>query len=169
MSRAGRAVGRASSLDRRLAAFVVVLSALLAANNLLPYVGLREDSCQAMFSGLAPERASNNHLFMPQRSVGDHWQYLREVRVEVDPPPGTERTAYLAAWLAREDRIVNADAVRAVVWQLCREGHAVRLSYRDPISGRAARDGDACEGRFGSPSWWIPVRLYETDLPAEAL
>lgn len=165
MSDARRASSRRPSLDRRLGAFVVTLSALLAANNLLPYVGLREDSCQAMFSGLSPKRTSNNHFFMPQRSLGDHWQYLREVRVEVDPPPGTERTAYLAGWLGREDRRLNTDAVRAVVWQLCREGHEVRLSYRDPISDRIERDGDACEGRFGSPSWWIPVRLYETDVP----
>ena len=154
-----------SSLDRRLGAFVVVFSALLAANNLLPYLGLREDSCQAMFSGLGSGPTSNNHLFMPQRSVGDRWQYLRDVSVEVDPPPATERTAYLAGWLGREDRRLNTDAVRVVVWQLCREGHAVRLSYREPIGGRIEQDAHACEGRFGSPSWWIPVRLYETDVP----
>lgn len=162
---AGSARSR-TPLDRRLGAFVVVAGVLLAANNLLPYAGLRDDSCQTMFSGLSWSASSNNHLFMPQRALGDRWEYLEAVRAAIDPPAGSERAAYLADWLSREDRVVNVDAVRAVVWQLCREGHRVRLSYRDPITGRAMSEANACDGRFGSPSWWIPVRLYETDLPA---
>lgn len=154
------------ALDRTLCAFVAAVSVLLATNNLLPYAGLRDDSCQTMFSGLSWSATSNNHLFMPQRALGDRWQYLHGVRADLDPPARSQRARDLLGWLNREERILNVDAIRAVIWQLCREGHRVRLSYRDSDSRRPKSETNACDGRYGSPSWWIPVRLYETDLPA---
>lgn len=152
-------------LEVRLGGFVAVLCGLLFANNLLPYVGGRDDSCQTMFSGLHWSEAENNHLFLPQRPLFDSWQYVRSVHAELDPAsPRDARTAYLAEWLDRPDRQLNVDAVRAVVHQICGAGHRVRMTYRD-ASG-AHEVADACEDpRWSSPSWWIPVRLYETDLP----
>jgi hypothetical protein len=123
-----------------------------------------------MFSGLEWDVRSNNHLFMPQRPLGDRWQYLRGVRAELEPPPADQRTAELARWLDRPDRRLNIDAVRAVLWQLCRAGHRVRLRYGDPIEGRERYAADVCrDAHLARPSFWIPVRLYETDIPlAEA-
>lgn len=148
-------------LDVRLGVFVGIVCALLALNNLLPYAGLRDDSCQTMFSGLEWGARKNNHAFMPQRALADRWTYLSGVRADVDPPPSDARTRRLARWLDRPERRLNVDAVRAVVWQLCGAGHRVRLSHD-------GRSYDACEHpRFARPALWIPVRLYETDLPEQ--
>lgn len=153
-------------LDVRLGGFVVALCALLFANDLLPYAGGRDDSCQTMFSGLDWAGSWNNHVFLPQRPLFDSWEYLSSVRAEIDPVgPRDERIAYLHEWLDRPDRRFNVDAVRAVVFQICDAGHRVRMTYRD-ASGARREVANACEDEgLSSPSWWIPVRLYETDLP----
>lgn len=152
-------------LDARLGVFVVGLCLLLGANNLLPYAGGRDDSCQTMFSGLDWNGRWNNHAFLPQRPLFDSWQYLVEVRADLEPEaPHDARVADLARWLDRPDRRLNLDAVRAVVFQICRAGHRVRISYRDARGEHQVQN--ACEdAHLRSPSWWIPVRLYETELP----
>lgn len=154
------------ALERRLGVYIAVVCALLGVNNTLPYFGLRDDSCQTMFSGLDWDEDWNNHLFMPQRPLGDRWRYVHDVEAEVDPAPANERTAHLASWLVRPERRVNVDALRAVVWQLCDEGHRVRLEYRD--GRRLERHTNACaHATLATPMWWMPVRLYDTDLPSE--
>lgn len=154
-------------LDVRLGGLVLALCLLLALNNLLPYVGGRDDSCQTMFSGLHWSEHENNHLFLPQRPLFDSWEYVRSVRAELAPEaPRDARVAYLAEWLNRPERQINVDALRAVLSQICGAGHRVRLAYVDARGARREHE-DACrEGSVSSPSWWIPVRLYETDLPA---
>lgn len=154
-------------LDRRLGAFVAVIAALLCANNLLPYVGGRDDSCQTMFSGLHWKATENNHLFMPQRALFDSWEYVRGVEAELEPPrPRDPRIGELAAWLNRRDRQINVDALRAVLYQICGAGHRVRLRWIDARNVRRETD-DACgDEALSSPCWAIPVRLYETDGPA---
>lgn len=140
------------------------LCSLLCANNLLIYFGGRDDSCQAMFSGLHWDAHGNNHVFVPETYLFDHWEELSAVRAEVAPAPGEERTRRLVAWLNRPARRLSIDAVRAVTFQLCRDGHRVRLTYRDHRGEHVVRD--ACgDARLSSPSWWIPVRLYDTDFP----
>lgn len=153
-------------LKRRLSAFVFALCSLLCANNLLIYVGGRDDSCQAMFSGLSWDAYGNNHVFVPQAYLFDHWELLSAVRAEITPSPRSERARQLEKWLNRPARRLSIDAVRAVMFQLCRGGHRVRLSYRDHRGEHVSEN--ACEDpRLSRPSWWIPVRLYETDF-AEA-
>ncbi len=156
---------------RRLIAYLVALCALQTAHNLLPYVGLRDDSCQTMFCGLEWGAHWNNHHFMPQRMVGDLWAYHTDVEATLAPaPPPGSRAAHLARWLNQEDRALNTEATRAVIHQLCAGGYRVRLRYRDAI-GRDLREAeDACrEPALSEPAWWIPVRLFETDLPEELL
>jgi hypothetical protein len=143
-----------------VAGFVVLVGGLLTLNNLLPYVGMRDDSCQTMFSGLNWTARSNNHAFMPQRAIGDRWVYLVGVEASIDPVPSNARDRHLARWLDRPDRRLNIDAVRAVVRQLCEE-HEVEITYR----GRAR---DACADPYFSRQTWAPVRLYETDVPSGA-
>lgn len=155
-------------LDRRLLLFVAGLCALLAVNNTLPYFGLRDDSCQTMFSGLSWSATENNHLLVPQRAVSDLWDYVEDVHAEIEPaPPASAEVGYLVEWLNQEDRRLNTEALRASVRQICDAGHAVRLTYRDPATERLETAANACEvDRLSSPAWWVPVRLYETDLPA---
>ena len=154
-------------LDRRLALFVAGLCALLVVNDSLPYLGLRDDSCQTMFSGLDWTATENNHLFVPQHAVADLWAYFTDVHATLEPAqPASAEVGYLAEWLDQPDRRLNTEALRASVRQICDAGHAVRLTYRDPETGRLETAPNACEvERLSAPAWWIPVRLYETDLP----
>lgn len=154
-------------LDRRLAIFIATLGLALFVNNAFPYLGLRDDSCQAMFSGLEWAASTNNHVFVPQYALSDRWAYHTEVSAELTPvaEPFT-RAAYLERWLNQSERRLNTEATRAVVRQVCDAGHTVRMSYRDP-EGRRHEGVDACgDDTLSSPAWWIPVRLYETDIPA---
>jgi hypothetical protein len=152
-------------LEKRLGVFVAIVCTLLFANNLLPYVGLRDDSCQTMFSGLDWSDRWNNHVFMPQRALSDRWSWLEGVDVEVEPAPRDPRSAHLARFLDRSDRRLNIDAVRAALSQLCADGHRVRLEHRR--GARVIRHANACDhDHLSRRARWIPVRLYETDLPA---
>lgn len=157
----------ARRLDRRLALYVGAVCVAVFVHDSLPYLGLRDDSCQTMFSGLSWSATENNHLFVPQHAVSDLWDYVGDVEAAIDPPqPASAEVGYLVGWLNQEDRRFNTEALRAVVDQICRAGHRVRLTYRDPATGRMATAANACEvDALASPAWWIPVRLYETDLP----
>jgi hypothetical protein len=157
------------ALARRSTVFAVTVCALLAVNDSLPYLGVRDDSCQTMFSGLSWSADENNHLFIPQRAVSDLWVYWTDVRARLDPPvPEHGRAADLARWLSQEDRAYNDEALRVVVDQLCDLGHRVSLERRREESEGAERIDDACTSGSLAPRWWIPVRLYETDFPADA-
>jgi hypothetical protein len=151
---------------------VVTLAAwitLLAVNDALPYLGLRDDSCQTMFSSLEWTARSNNHLFVPQYALSDQWLYLDVRDVEIQPLP-TERFArYAAEWLTAPARLRNAEAIRVAAFRLCTAGHQVSFSVRaehDPGPPRSIADACA-DPTYSRPRAWIPVRLYETDEPAE--
>lgn len=147
----------------------MLLCSLQALHNLLPYAGLRDDSCQTMFSGLEWGAHWNNHLFMPQRMVGDLWAYHSDVEASVEPAaPALGRDAHLVEWLDQPERALNTEATRAVVQQLCARGYRVRMRWRDGVDRRTREVEDACAAAdLSTPRWWIPVRLYETDLPEE--
>lgn len=143
-----------------------MLGGLLSINNLLPYAGARDDSCQTMFSSLDWWEGGNNHLYMPQRMLTDAWASWTDVRVELDPPvEGHGRVRDLRDWLQQERRALNTDAVRAVVGQICERGHRVRMTYRPAVHGSSPRTvEDACAvPELSRRRWWIPVRRYETD------
>lgn len=143
-----------------------MLGALLCVNNLLPYAGLRDDSCQTMFSSLDWWEGGNNHLYMPQVMLSDTWGSWTDVHVELDPPvEGFGRVRELDRWLNQERRALNKEAVRIVVRQLCDRGHRVQMRYRNSVHGSEPREvDDACEvSELSEPAWWVPVRRYETD------
>jgi len=157
---------------------------LWAVNDALPYVGLRDDSCQTMFSslewGVGPDgRSWNNHLVVPQHMVSSLWSYLevREVRITGEARDARERA--LVRWLSREGYALHVEAVRVVVSQLC-EHHTISLEVRTRVAvpsggwGPAGpleqapfeRIEDACaEPDLSEPHVLIPVRLFETDYP----
>jgi hypothetical protein len=149
-------------LRRRAIAFGALLCLALTVNNLLPYLGVRDDSCQTMFSGLDWAAESNNHLFVPQHAVSDLWRYWYDVRVELDPPaPEHGRVADLRGFLDQPTRRLNDEAVRVVVRQICERGHVVRLTRRAARDAEVEVIEDACADPRLAPRWWIPVRLYE--------
>ncbi|MEM9071699.1 MAG: hypothetical protein AAGE52_24535 [Myxococcota bacterium] len=156
---------RRRRLTRRLQAFVALLAITLSANNLLPYLGLRDDSCQTMFSSLHWSDEGNNHLYMPQHMVSDIWSGYVDVSATLDPPPeGYGRVKDLHDWLSQENRVLNTEAVRVVVRQICDRGHAVALRYRRSPEGPLEEAANACgEPTLSEPHWWVPIRLYETD------
>ena len=152
---------------RGLTTAAVVLGGLLSVNNLLPYLGVRDDSCQTMFSGLDWKADSNNHYLAPQRAITDLWDYYGDVEAHVSPWPGDgSEGELLVQWLNRSDREANTEAVRVAVAQLCDAGHAVQLRIRRRGAPAFEDYPDACAVPFLSrPSRLIPVRLYETDRP----
>lgn len=154
-----------AELERRLRAFIVALVAVVSLHDLLPYVGLRDDSCQTMFCGLEWRADVNNHWFMPQRALADSWSYLTEVEVDVSPAPG-EHARRLVRWLEQPERELNMEATRVVVAQLCGAGHRVAMRYRRVGDPTARSTPDACrEPSLSAPRSLVPVRLYETDFP----
>ncbi|MCA9605358.1 MAG: hypothetical protein KC619_07175 [Myxococcales bacterium] len=156
---------RPSRTDVWPLAWIALLSLALIVNDLLPYVGLRDDSCQTMFSGLEPEEASNNHYLAAQRTWSDIGRYYTDVSATLEPPPEPyTRAADLHAFLQQPERELNAEAVRVVVRQLCDRGHRVDLRYRDRRVARHAPD--ACgEPALSRPHAWIPVRLHDSHIP----
>jgi len=152
-------------MEARLRLFIVLVATLLVANNLLPYVGLRDDSCQTMFSGLRWWPGGNNHHLMPQSMVSDFWRFYVDVSAELDPPaPEHGRAADLLEWLNREGREKNIEAIRAVVRQLCDRGHRVELTYRFSYDDGPAQVAQACDDPvLSDPHALIPIRLHDSD------
>lgn len=152
---------------------MAVWAGLLACNDTLPYFGLRDDSCQTMFSGLDWGDDYNNHFFLPQRMRTDFWASWQTRAVRVEPWPTERRLRFVAEWLADDDREHGTEATRAAIDQLCRAGHSVALEARraarpnDPHRGPEApfeRFDDACVVPvLAAPHRWIPVRLFDTD------
>ncbi len=150
----------------RARAALGALALLLSVNNALPYFGLRDDSCQAMFSSLHWEAEGNNHLFLGQYMLSDLWTGWYDVHAEVDGDlDGHEQD--LVRWLNQAHRQLNTEATRALVRHLCDRGRRVGLLYRHPEESIPRYVGDACSvPALSEPHAWIPVRLYETDGPA---
>jgi hypothetical protein len=157
----------AGQLERRLGAVVVAWALLLAANDALPYLGLRDDSCQTMFSGLEWGERETNHLFLPQHAVSDVWAYVEIRDLALTPRPGDGRLVSIAAWLERPERALNTEALRVATRQLCDGGIAVSLATRRTDGRRGwIEHRDACaDPSVSSPHARVPVRLYETDIP----
>jgi hypothetical protein len=154
-----------SRLGRALAITIAVWASLLALNDSLPYLGLRDDSCQTMFSGLEWSERGNNHAFVPQHAVSDVWAYVETSELEISPPPSA-RLAQIADWLERPGRVRNTEALRVAIRQLCDGGVRVSLTTQRIDGGEPVRHADACsDPSVSSPHAWVPVRLYETDLP----
>lgn len=150
--------------SERIALFVMCSWATFwVANNFFPYFGLRDDSCQTMFSSLDCHQGRNNHLVMPQHMVWDGWQYvtLSDVFISgfrVDFPDDARMD-----WLRLPNRAFNMEALRVNVSRLC-EHHQISFTARSTETGESIVVRDACSSpSFSSPSSWIPVRLYETD------
>jgi len=153
------------AIRRRLGVVVVLLALVQVANNLLPYVGGRDDSCQTMFSGLDIGPEHNNHRLMPHRLMGDLWVYYLDLEVGIEPAP-TGRAADLAAWLRMPEVQHNAEAVRVAVRQLCDAGHRVQIRARTRYDETPLVRADACaDPRFSAPHSFIPVRLYDSHIP----
>jgi len=164
-------------------------AALCSLHNALPYLHVRDDSCQTMFSSLDQGVDWNNHTFMPQTSWGDQWRYVELHDVAIEGDARDEREAMLSEWLSAPSHAFNMEALRVVNAQLC-EAHRISFSYRavdvpashaligasvhsrDEVRTRFraatpfAHVEDACrESRWSSPNRLIPVRLFETDFP----
>lgn len=173
-----------SRTERTARVAIALWASLWAINDLLPFVGGRDDSCQTMFSSLewgeADEdgRAWNNHLFMPQRMLLDGWVLLEVEDVRIGGGRLDARGRALARWLRRPARARSLESVRVSVAQLCEANHTVALRYRRHWPRPSGRWGeahapdpflvvpDACAEPFlSSPAWWVPVRRYETDFP----
>lgn len=153
-------------LEGRLKGIIAAWALLLAANNMLPYLGLRDDSCQTMFSSLSWGEHWNNHYFVPQRMTSDIWAYLEISDVTIAPTPARDtRLRWIAEWLNAPRRLRNTESVRVAVDQLCRAEHRVALTTRrsDRPDDPFTRYDDACAAPELAPHRWIPVRLHETD------
>ena len=149
--------------ETTLRCFLGLLGALLIANKLLPYVGLRDDSCQTMFSSLEWSEDDNNHLFMPQHAAMDQWAYRVDVEVSVDPEPEENgHDDMLLRWLRQPERALNTEAMRVVLHQLC-QNRQVSVRWRMQHDDVAHASEDGCSDDTLSAPTGVPFRLFETD------
>lgn len=155
-------------LRRAMAIATTVWAGLLAVNDSLPFFGLRDDSCQTMFSDMEYGADWNTHWLVPQHAVSDVWASLDVRDVHIAPEPAEPEAMAVARWLTRADRVRNTEAVRVAVWQLCRRGHRVALDVRRTDGAHPlVHHDDACAvPELAEPHLWVPVRLYDTDGPA---
>jgi len=93
--------------------------------NLQPYLGLRYQSCQTMYSGLSL-LPPGNHLFLPRLRWSDVGDYFEHARIADDPPH-----PYL-----------NREFARAELQRRCAAGQPVSFEHED--AGRVRRIADAC-------------------------
>jgi hypothetical protein len=139
---------------------------LFATHNFLPYLGLRWESCQTMYSGLRTGRSGNNHLFVPQWSLSSVNTYYRVATLEIQPPPTASDPSELrslgAAIKQLPDVTVNDEALRRIVHTACRANRRVKLDYRTVEGDRIAVSvDDACRDPRFQPRRWFPVELYD--------
>jgi hypothetical protein len=139
---------------------------LFAAHNFLPYLGLRWESCQTMYSGLRTGRWGNNHLFLPQWSVSSINTYYRVAEIEIHPPPAASDPSELRslgdAIKQLPDVVVNDEALRRIVQTACQANRRVKLDYHTVEGDRIAVSlDDACRDRRFQPRRWFPVELYD--------
>ena len=160
----------AGALERRLGVAVACWALLIAANDSLPYLGLRDDSCQTMFCSMGWGQDWNSHFFVPQITLSDLWASWDTREVEIEPWPTEQRLRYVAEWLADDAREKSTESTRVVVDQLCSAGHRVSFWARrsvhegDPPAEPYVHYADACSvPMLSAPHRWIPVRLYDTD------
>jgi hypothetical protein len=159
-----------STSDRRgrrlLPATMFLTWALFAAHNLLPYLGIRWESCQTMYSGLRTGRSTNNHLFMPQWSLSSVNTYYRVGTLEVHPPPAESDAPEIRslgdAIKQLPGVVVNDEALRRIVDTACRARRRVKLAYSSVEGERMAVSlNDACGDPRFQPRRWLPVELYD--------
>jgi hypothetical protein len=93
--------------------------------NLQPYLGLRQLSCQTMYSGLSL-LPPGNHLFLPRLRWSDVGDYFENARIAGDSPH-----SYL-----------NQEFARAELQRRCADGQPVSFEFNE--GGRSRRIADAC-------------------------
>jgi hypothetical protein len=147
-----------------LRAIMVVAWVAFAIHNFLPYLGLRWQSCQTMYSGLRTGRTTNNHLFVPQWSLSSVNTYYRVARFELDPPVPASETSDLRfipeAIKDLSNVVVSDEGLRRIVHNACRARRTVRLDYRTMEGDRVTLDDACLDSRF-QPRAWLPVELYD--------
>jgi hypothetical protein len=160
----------AARSDRRckrlLPAMICLIWGLFAVHNFLPYLGVRWESCQTMYSGLRTGRSGNNHLFLPQWSLSSVNTYYRVAALEIQPPPTASDPAELRslgdAIKQLPDVVVNDEALRRIVHTACRAKRRVKLDSRTVEGDRIAVSlEDACGDPRFQPRRWFPVELYD--------
>ena len=162
--------GMAEAYGRKMGWAVAAVALLLTANNCLPYLGVRLDGCQTMFSGLAFTEASNNHLLIPQRTISD----VGDCRGRREGPLLTTARRHPAGGAVRlagerPPRLPPGGAAPRRCTGCAPAGISIELAYRTEADGGATfRSGDAC-GTVGldPPRWWLPFRLFPPARPRQ--
>jgi hypothetical protein len=126
-------------------------------NNALPYVGLRFEGCQTMFSGLITLGRSNNHWFMPQLFDGSPDDYISDLQVKIAPQPLREDDLRLLSWMRRGPVRHNFEAVKWAVWRLCRRLTLQGVQFRE---GQTTVMSIAPCTDVPHPNFALPFRLY---------
>lgn len=149
----------AAGISRRILVFLVVLDGAYILNCLSPYLGLKFENSQAMYSQL--DARARNHFLMPSlpRALGQ--AYVRDVRVEV--PPALEAESAGLQWFIRaaneSGRLVHLQFLDHHFARLCDPPPAapIRLSYTTE-AGVVARHDDVCaDPELRDP---FPISLY---------
>ena len=148
--------------SRKRSFFCLLLIVFFLVHNFLPYLGLRFESCQTMFSNLrfSPSGNLNNHLVIGQFKLSDLGTYLNLVELKIiwrSPPSAIERQKEL---FLRNSRWVNTEALHWILSSLCSRVEFISASVTLDLL-RYQKINNLCgDSSYLTPHWWIPIQLY---------
>lgn len=148
-----------STVARRICIFVVVLDVLYVVNCLSPFLGLKFENSQAMYSQL--DARARNHLVLPPLPVFGEPVYVRDVAIDLPPALEDEGAAlqWFTRWANENGRSLHLPFFDYHFARLCdaSSGARIRLRYTAE-SGAAVVHEDVCaESELRDP---FPIGLY---------
>lgn len=142
--------------------FSQILILLFLTHNLLPYFGLRFESCQTMFSNfeISPDGGLNNHFFFRQSSLSDLGTYvsLRDLQIKWQQPPSVKHETQEI--FLREASWLNVEALRWILKGMCSQVEFISAEVsQDRLSYRKIKN--LCLNEYyNNPRLFIPIQLY---------
>jgi len=148
--------------SKKRASLCFLLIGVFFIHNLLPYLGLRFESCQTMFSNLrlSPNGQLNNHLVTGQFRISDLGTYLnlKELSIIWRSPPSLieeEKELFL-----KKSRWVNTEALRWILKSICNRAEIISASVTQDLL-TYQRINNLCDDPiYTTPHWLIPIQLY---------
>lgn len=148
-----------ATISRRIVIFLVVLDLLYILNCLAPYLGLKFENSQAMYSQL--DARAHNHLVLSALARAGDDDYVRDVELEV--PPQLEGQIAGLRWFLRaanqSHRLLHLQFLDHHFARLCAFDPSASVELRYTTRGGAVvRHDDVCsEPDLRDP---FPIGLY---------
>lgn len=148
-----------AAISRRIFVFLVVLDVLYLVNCLSPFLGLKFENSQAMYSQL--DARARNHLVLPPLPVFGEAVYVRDVEIELPPELADEAAGlqWFTSWANRTGHSLHLQFFDHHFARLCEAAPGARIGLRyTAADGSAKSHDDVCaEPELRDP---FPIGLY---------